>query len=146
MQDMTEEQWESLCDGCGRCCMVKCWVGPKVKYTKVACQLMDIKTACCTDYDNRFSRVRNCYQVTIDLLDKPGLLPNTCAYKLIRQGKPLYDWHHLISGSRETVKQAGVSIVGFAEANNESISAASFVDYMRDPVDLEAEFESKPLT
>lgn len=146
LEQMTKEQWESLCDGCGRCCLVKCWQGSKVKYAKVACQLMDIKTGKCTDYDNRFDKVSNCYQVTLGVLDKPGLLPNTCAYRLIKDGKPLYDWHHLISGSRNTVHEAGVSIVGFAEANNMSISAATMADYMRNAVDLEAEFDVKPLT
>lgn len=146
LEQMTKEQWESLCDGCGRCCLVKCWFGSKVKYTKVACQLMDISTGRCSDYENRFDRVKNCHLVTLEVLEKPGLLPNTCAYRLIKDGKPLYDWHHLISGSRDTIREAGVSIVGFAEANNEAISAATMIDYMRNPIDLEAEFETKPLT
>lgn len=137
LEDMDQAQWERLCDGCGRCCLIKVWHANRVKYAKVACQLMDIKTARCGDYDNRLSKVKNCYKITLDTLDKPGLLPETCAYKLVRQGKPLYDWHHLISGSRDTVVEAGISIIGFAEANNEAITAAETLRYMSESVDLD---------
>ena len=90
---MTESQWDSLCDGCGRCCLVKAWQGNEVKSCRVACKLLDVKTARCTDYANRQQRVKNCVKITMDTIDTPGLLPKTCAYKLLKDGQPLYDWH-----------------------------------------------------
>lgn len=135
LEEMTADQWESLCDGCGKCCLMKLWQSNRVRYTKIACQLMDIKTARCRDYDNRTSIVKNCYKVTLDTIDTPGLLPSTCAYKLVKEGKPLYDWHHLISGSRETVIQAGMSIVGFAEVTSDETSISRLLSYLSDEVE-----------
>ena len=110
LSDMDAAQWESLCDGCGRCCLVKAWQHGKVVPTRVACRLMDVKTACCTNYDDRQSKVPDCIKLVPGNVSHP-LLPKTCAYLLIHEGKPLYEWHHLISGSRETVKEAGISII-----------------------------------
>ena len=111
LEDMDETQWESLCDGCGRCCLTKAWQNGEVLHTRVACRLMDIKTACCTDYDHRQHKVRECIKLVPGNVGHP-LLPRTCAYLLVHQGKPLEWWHPLVSGSKDTVKQAGISIVG----------------------------------
>lgn len=135
LDQMTQEQWESLCDGCGKCCLVKLWQSDKVRYTKVACQLMDIKTARCCDYSNRIAKVSNCYKLSIDTLDIPGLLPETCAYKLIKNGKPLYEWHHLVSGSKDTIIEAGMSIVGFAETTANETSMLKVHHYLSDRVE-----------
>ena len=122
LEDMTTEQWESLCDGCGRCCMVKVRLNT-VKTCNVACKLLDIKTVKCTNYDNRLTAVSTCTAVTLSNIDEPDLLPDTCAYKLIKNGKPLYDWHYLISGDRTTVVDAGISIKNTALTNEDKISA-----------------------
>lgn len=135
LEQMTPSQWESLCDGCGKCCLVKLWQANRVRYTKIACQLMDINTARCCDYENRTEKVKNCYKLSIDTLDTPGLLPETCAYKLIRDGKPLYDWHHLISGDRNTIVEAGMSIIGFAEATANETSTSRMHAYISDVIE-----------
>lgn len=132
---MDEQQWESLCDGCGRCCLVKLWHGTDVKHSKVGCRLLDVKTARCTNYDNRQQMVKNCRKVTLDNIHTPGLLPDTCAYVLLGQGKPLYDWHHLVSGSRDTVITSGSSVVGWAEVNENNVSSAQMHKYLIDIID-----------
>lgn len=135
LEQMTTEQWESLCDGCGKCCMVKIWHDGVAKSSKVGCELLNIKTGQCSDYDNRFKKVKNCIKVTPDTIDTPGLLPDTCAYRLLKEGKPLYDWHHLISGDRNTVIEQGHSAVGFVEANRDQISATKLQNYLLQAVD-----------
>lgn len=111
--EMTTEEWESLCDGCGKCCLLKVEYEDtrEVAPTSVACKLLNIDTCRCSDYVNRKKHVPDC----IDLRHVPNLshipwLPETCAYKLIANGKDLYDWHHLVSGSRESVHEAGMSV------------------------------------
>ncbi len=135
LDQMTPEQWESLCDGCGKCCMVKIWHNNVAKLTKVGCELLDIKTAQCKDYTNRKHKVVNCVKVTIDTIDTPGLLPDTCAYKLIKNKKQLYDWHHLMCGDRKEVLNCNHSIVGYAETTINDISAIKIQDYLLKAVD-----------
>lgn len=130
LDQMTEEQWDSLCDGCGRCCLVKVWKDDTVKSCKVACTLLDIKTAKCKDYANRQSKVKNCIKVTLETIDTPGLLPDTCAYKLLKYNQPLYWWHHLISGSYDSVKEAGISVAGWVEVNEDQISMFKLAQYI----------------
>ena len=112
LAEMSTEQWENLCDGCGRCCLVKIYHRGEITPCRVSCSNMDLSTGSCRDYANRTEIVPNCHNVTLDKIDDPGFLPSTCAYKLIKNGQPLHPWHHLISGSRETVKTAGISIAG----------------------------------
>lgn len=135
LDQMSSDQWESLCDGCGKCCMAKIWHNDVVKYTKVGCELLNIKTGQCSDYPNRLKKVKNCMKVTMDTIDTPGLLPETCAYRLLKEGKPLYSWHHLISGDRSTVITQGHSIVGFAETTRGEISPVKMQDYLLKAVD-----------
>ena len=135
LEHMSDEQWESLCDGCGKCCMVKIWHNSVVKTTQVGCQLLDIRTAKCKDYTNRQHMVSNCVKVTLDTIDTPGLLPDSCAYKLIRNNKPLYSWHHLISGDKKTIVEQHASIVGLAKTTINEISAVKMQDYMLKAVD-----------
>ena len=135
LDQMTEQQWDSLCDGCGRCCLVKAWRDNEVKSCRVACKLLDVKTAQCTDYSNRQQRVKNCVKITIDAIDTPGLLPKTCAYKLLKDGKPLYDWHPLISGTASSVNAAGISVVGWVEVNEDKINIMQLVQYLEQTID-----------
>ena len=123
LEDMDQLQWESLCDGCGRCCLVKSWHGTSVVPTNIACRLMDVTTACCTDYGNRQRKVHECIKLVPNTVGHP-LLPRTCAYLLIHEGKPLYDWHHLISGSKDTVVEAGISIIGNIKHTEKTASLA----------------------
>ncbi|NJM31336.1 MAG: YcgN family cysteine cluster protein, partial [Rhizobiales bacterium] len=111
--EMTREEWESLCDGCGRCCLNKLEDDDtgRFHYTRAACKLLDLGTCRCSDYPNRAKRVSDCVTLTPGNVGSLGWLPKTCAYRLLDEGKNLAWWHPLISGDPETVKQAGISIV-----------------------------------
>ena len=113
LAEMSKEQWESLCDGCGKCCLLKLEDEDdgKLTYTNIACRLFDDSTCRCMNYPLRKMMVEGCILLTPETLpDTQKWLPKTCAYRLIAEGKPLEAWHPLISGSPETVHSAGISI------------------------------------
>lgn len=114
LEALDDEQWEQLCDGCGRCCAVKLQDPDTgaVHYTGAACRLLDIDNCRCTDYANRARRVPDCVVLNPTRARSYNWLPETCAYRLRAAGKPLYWWHPLVSGSRETVHEAGISVRG----------------------------------
>lgn len=116
LSDMTREQWESLCDHCGRCCLHKIEDidSGNVFYTNVVCKYMDLDSCHCTCYSERTRLVPDCLQLSQDLLTKLSWLPDTCAYKLLADGKDLYSWHPLISGDPDSVHEAGISVRGNA--------------------------------
>lgn len=112
---MTRAEWEALCDGCGKCCLNKLEDEEtgEVALTRVACRLFDDATCRCGQYDTRHQFVPECITLSPKTLDRNLYwMPETCAYKLLYLGKPLYDWHPLISGTAETVHAAGVSMRG----------------------------------
>jgi uncharacterized cysteine cluster protein YcgN (CxxCxxCC family) len=119
LPEMTKAEWESLCDGCGRCCLNKLEEEEtgRVYFTDVGCRLLDGETGRCSDYRNRSKLVPDCVRLTAK--NVPGLnwLPPTCGYKLIAQGRDLYWWHPLVSGDPETVRTAGISVAGRLGAN-----------------------------
>ena len=136
LHEMPPDKWEELCDGCGKCCLTKIlYENGNVKACKIGCQLLDIKTARCRDYSNRQKIVKNCHLITLNNIDDPGFLPDTCAYKLLKHGKPLHDWHHLISGSRDNVMEAGVSVVGYVEFNEDTIGVNQVYKYLDSAID-----------
>jgi uncharacterized protein len=112
LAEMSKAEWESLCDGCGRCCLNKLEDEDTGKfiYTKTACKLLDLGTCQCTDYKNRTRRVPDCVALTPENVGSLGWLPGTCAYRLIQEGKDLAWWHPLVSGRKETVEEAGISV------------------------------------
>lgn len=112
LHEMTTEEWESLCDGCGRCCLVKLEDEDtgEIHDTDVSCQLLDCSTCSCTDYANRHEIVDDCIKLDVDKLEELRWLPRTCAYRLLWEGKPLFDWHPLVSGDPQSVHEAGVSV------------------------------------
>ncbi len=112
LDEMTREEWESLCDGCAKCCLIKLEDANtgELAYTDVACRLLDLGKCSCTDYPKRSIRVPDCLQVTPELARTADWLPSTCAYRLLAEGKELYWWHPLVSGERETVHSAGISV------------------------------------
>ena len=108
-------QWEALCDGCGRCCLHKLEDEDTGELfpTNVACKLLDRRSGLCGDYANRRRHVTDCVQLAAGRLDALEWLPSTCAYKLRAAGEQLPRWHYLMSGSRETVHEAGMSTRGW---------------------------------
>ena len=114
LDQLTEVQWEALCDGCARCCLCKLEDEDtgEVFYTNVACRLLDTQTCRCRDYVRRRLRVPDCLQLTHFSGSDFRVLPPTCAYRLIAEGKDLPDWHPLVSRDPESVHQAGVSVRG----------------------------------
>ncbi|MBY0339132.1 MAG: YcgN family cysteine cluster protein [Acetobacteraceae bacterium] len=113
---MTRAEWESLCDGCGRCCLHKLRDNDtgRLYFTEVACRLLDTATARCSDYADRKARVPDCVKLTPAKLKTIDWLPPTCGYRLVAEGRDLPWWHPLVSGTQATVAQAGVSVAGRA--------------------------------
>ncbi|MFN3132768.1 MULTISPECIES: YcgN family cysteine cluster protein [unclassified Roseibium] len=112
LEEMTNAEWESLCDGCARCCLNKLedWDTGDIVWTDVACTLLDGTSCRCKDYENRAATVPDCIQLTPSEVNTLTWLPPTCGYRLVREGADLYWWHPLVSGDPETVHQAGVSV------------------------------------
>ena len=113
---LTEPEWEALCDGCGRCCLHKLEDEDtgEIAETNVACQLLDLQTARCSDYRNRRRTVPDCMRLTLKIVEDVSWLPSSCAYRLRAEGEPLPDWHPLISGDANGPIRGGVSVVGRA--------------------------------
>jgi uncharacterized cysteine cluster protein YcgN (CxxCxxCC family) len=113
---MSRSEWESLCDGCGRCCLHKLRDDDtgEISFTNVACRLLDLNNSQCSDYANRRRRVPDCVQLTPATLKTVDWLPPTCAYRLLDEGKDLFAWHPLISGTPDTVHRNGVAVSGRA--------------------------------
>jgi hypothetical protein len=112
IESLTREQWEALCDGCGKCCLHKVEDEDtgRIYPTNVACKLLDLDNCRCADYRHRRLHVPDCIRLTPRSIDNYPWLPATCAYVLRASGKPLAEWHYLICGDREAVHRAGISV------------------------------------
>lgn len=135
MEAMSAAQWESLCDGCGKCCLAKLEDEDtgKIYFTSVGCSLFDAGACRCKDYENRFSKVSDCVRLDPQNVRTIAWLPSTCAYRLVAAGQDLPWWHHLVSGSRETVHEAGVSVRGRVTASEDELpDTDDYFDHMLD--------------
>jgi hypothetical protein len=112
--EMNKDEWESLCDGCARCCLHKLEDEDtnEVHYTSIVCRYLDQDKCQCQDYTQRNINVPECVLLTPERVDEFGWLPDTCAYRLVAEGKDLYDWHPLVSGDKTSVHAAGISVAG----------------------------------
>jgi uncharacterized cysteine cluster protein YcgN (CxxCxxCC family) len=132
LSDMTDSEWESLCDGCGRCCLNKLEDEDtgKIYFTDVSCRLLDTDACRCRDYANRAKQVADCVRLTADNVGGIAWLPPTCAYRLVAQGRDLYWWHPLVSGDPDTVHAAGVSVRGRVSASEVDVPDEKLEDYL----------------
>ena len=120
--ELNRVEWESLCDGCGHCCLHKLEDEEtgEIAGTNVACTLLDTETARCTDYRHRKAYVPDCLRLTLKLVDTVPWLPGTCAYRLRAEGRPLPEWHPLLTGSREAMIAAGACVAGQVVSEREA--------------------------
>ena len=115
LHELSAPEWEALCDGCGKCCLNKLEDDDtgEVAFTRVACRLFDDSTCSCVHYDVRHQFVPECVTLTPENIHLHAYwMPATCAYRLLFEGKPLYDWHPLVSGDPDSVHDAGISMRG----------------------------------
>jgi uncharacterized cysteine cluster protein YcgN (CxxCxxCC family) len=117
LAELNRAEWEALCDGCGKCCLHKLEdeVTGEIFPTNVACKLLDRSSCQCIQYKGRKKLVPDCVRLTPERLAKIDWLPATCAYKLRAEGKPLPEWHYLVSGDRESIHRAGMSVRGWTK-------------------------------
>ena len=128
LEEMTLREWESLCDGCARCCLVKLEDEDTgaIHFTDIGCTLLDAKACRCRDYRRRSRRVPDCVRLTPAVVRTLSWLPVTCAYRLVSERKDLPEWHPLVSGSPSSVHQAGVSVRGRVFASEDDLAQESW--------------------
>jgi len=132
LEQMSDSEWESLCDGCGRCCLEKLEDedSGRIYFTHVGCRLLDPAACQCRDYANRSAKVADCVRLSPDNVRTLNWLPPSCGYRLVAEGRDLYWWHPLVSGDPDTVHQAGVSVRGRVDASEDEIDVADLEDHI----------------
>lgn len=132
LEDMTPSEWESLCDGCGRCCLEKLEDEEtgRLFFTNVGCRLFDSESCACRDYANRSAKVPDCVRLTPQNVRTLNWLPPSCAYRLLAEGRDLYWWHPLVSGDPATVVEAGISVRGRVFEVDEDLPADELENYI----------------
>ena len=114
LDQLNPAEWEALCDGCAKCCLMKITDDEKIFITNISCTKLQVNDCKCSDYLNREKKVKDCLKLTKDNLQKNSkFLPSSCSYKLIDEGKPLPQWHHLISEDKEIVHKLNQSIKNY---------------------------------
>lgn len=132
LEQLSPTEWESLCDGCARCCLEKLEDEDtgRIYFTEVGCRLLDAGACACRDYPHRSDRVPDCVRLTPKEVRELTWLPPSCAYKLVAEGRDLYWWHPLISGDPNTVHEAGVSVRGRVERTETEVPVEELEDHI----------------
>ena len=114
LEQMSDQEWESVCDGCGRCCLQKleCADSGEIFYTELACQLLDVKSCRCSDYTHRTQKVDSCISLRSLKDEEWAFMPTSCAYRLLKEGEGLMPWHPLLTGSHRLMEENGISVKG----------------------------------
>jgi uncharacterized cysteine cluster protein YcgN (CxxCxxCC family) len=130
LRAMNDTEWESLCDGCGRCCLNKVEYEDtgEIVFTNIRCKMLDPDSCRCSDYENRQKHVPDCIRLTIEEVETLPWLPPTCGYRIVKEGRDLYWWHPLVSGDPETVHAAGISVRG-RTVNEEDVDWDDYEDH-----------------
>ena len=133
LDEMTSDEWESLCDGCGRCCLIKLEDEDTghIHATDIACTLFEAGDCRCRDYAHRLTAVPDCVGLTPETVRQLAWLPATCAYRLLAEGEDLPWWHPLLSGDAETVVAAGVSVRGKVHAREDEVALTDYPSRIR---------------
>ena len=134
LEDLNKAEWESLCDGCGRCCLVKLEDEDtgEIHFTDIACKLFDAGSCRCANYPKRKTLVPDCVQLTPKAVRSLPWLPPSCAYRLVAEGKDLKWWHPLVSGRPETVHEAGISVRGKVSLSEDDVAFEDWPNHIRD--------------
>ena len=132
LSEMSPDEWESLCDRCGKCCTLKLHdeISDDIYDTSMVCKLFNLKKCECNDYNNRMKYVKDCIKLTPSNIGELEWLPETCAYKIVSKGGELFDWHHLISGSYQSVHEAKNSIISNNVVSEEEVKDDDYEDYI----------------
>ena len=132
LEEMNPSEWESLCDGCARCCLVKLEDEDTgtIHTTDIGCKLLDAGSCRCRSYATRQAKVDDCIKLTPTSVRRIKWLPNTCAYRLVAEGKPLPDWHPLVSGAPSSVHDAGISVRGRTRGSERTVRLRDYIDHI----------------
>ena len=132
LDEMNEQEWESLCDGCALCCLHKIEDEDtqEVFYTTVVCHLLDKDNCRCTQYAKRSELVPSCVKLRRQDVDEFHWLPASCSYRLLNEGKDLPDWHPLVTGDSRSVINAQVSVLNFYEVTDKEVNEDEIIDYI----------------
>ncbi len=130
LDQFNQDEWEALCDGCAKCCLLKIVDKKKVFITNISCSKLDLDSCRCSDYSNREKNVKDCLKITKDNLHKNSkFLPSSCSYKLIGEGKPLPQWHHLISQDKDSVHRINQSVQDYCVSET-AVEQENFEDHI----------------
>ena len=130
LEQLNTEEWEALCDGCAKCCLLKIVNKKKIFITNISCSKLELESCRCSDYSNREKNVKACIKLTKDNLHKNSkFLPSSCSYRLISEGKPLPQWHHLLSKDQESVHRTNQSIQKYCVSET-SVNKENYEDHI----------------